>query len=227
MITTAMNRPTIPLARKKILIVDDHAEIRQALSLALEIEGYIVQQAQDGQEALERVRESTPHLIISDIRMPNMDGIEFYKSLRQNPDWVAIPFIFLTASNSPEAIETGRKLGVEDYLIKPVDPYELTKIVNSRLLRALELQVAFIDQAYLETVNVLANTIEGRDPYTHGHVERVATYARWLGEALNWPEENMRILEFGSRLHDINCRRIRRPDHHAPLSPCPASFRGN
>jgi len=94
-------------------------------------------------------------------------------------------------------------MGVEDYLVKPVDPLQLAKIVNARLLRSAELQVALIDQAYLETINVLANTIEGRDPYTHGHVQRVSNYAQLLALKLDWPRENLRMLAFGARLHDI------------------------
>jgi putative two-component system response regulator len=71
--------------------------------------------------------------------------------------------------------------------------------------------MAHINQAYLETVNVLANSIEGRDPYTQLHVDRVAMYARWLAEALCWPEAHLRSLEFGARLHDIG--KIIVPDH--------------
>jgi putative nucleotidyltransferase with HDIG domain len=63
--------------------------------------------------------------------------------------------------------------------------------------------VTYLNQAYLETVKVLANTIEGRDPYTHGHVERVAMYAHWMAEELAWPDDQIRRLDFGARLHDI------------------------
>jgi len=131
------------------------------------------------------------------------DGYGVLEALSENVSTRAIPFIFLTSRTDPEEIQRGRELGVEDYLIKPIDPNDLVKIVNARLLRSAELRIALIDEAYLETINVLANTIEGRDRYTHGHVERVTTYTRWLAEKLNWPEENMRMLAFGARLHDI------------------------
>jgi response regulator RpfG family c-di-GMP phosphodiesterase len=124
---------------------------------------------------------------------------------------MAIPFIFLTYDNTPETIQSGREMGAEDLLIKPVEHNELVKIVHARLLRAAEVKIANMDQAYLETVKVLANTIEGRDPYTHGHVERVSTYAGWLAQELCWPQENLRVLEFGARLHDIG--KIIVPDH--------------
>ena len=198
-----MDIPTIPILNKRILIVENDANVRQAIAQVLEIEGYNVQQAHDGAVAMSYVNQLTPDLIISDIQLPNINGTELYRKVRQDARWTAIPFIFLTSQDSPEEIQRGRELGVEDYLIKPIEPDSLVRIVTARLLRAAELKIALIDQAYLETINVLANTVEGRDPYTHGHIERVATYAHWLAEAMGWPQENLRALAFGARLHDI------------------------
>lgn len=201
--TDKMDLPTIPIASKKILIVDNDNEVRGAIAKVLEIEGYTVYQSQDGTIALKYIEQITPDLIISDINLQNPNGTEFYKIVRQNPNWTAIPFIFLTSDPSPEAIQRGKELGVEDFLIKPIEPNSLARIVSARLLRAAELQIALIDTAYLETITVLANTVEGRDPYTHGHIDRVTMYTQWLAEDLEWPNENMRILAFGARLHDI------------------------
>jgi len=135
--------------------------------------------------------------------MPGLNGVDFYKMVRKDTRWITIPFIFLTAYDAPEEIQAGRMLGVEDYVTKPIDYNELVKIINARLLRSAEVEVAHIHQSYLETVKVLANSIEGRDPFTYEHVERVAAYARRLAKALEWPERHLRILEFGDRLHDI------------------------
>ena len=198
-----MELPTIPIASKRILIVENNPQVREELTRIMEIEGYYVQQVGDGTAGLKLMVHWQPNLIISDMNVPNMNGMEFCKSVRNNPPWVAIPFIFLTSHADPEDIQRGRELGVDDYIIKPIDPNNLVKIVNARLLRAAELQIALIDQAYLDTINVLANTIESRDPYTHGHVDRVVHYSKVLANKLNWPLENMRMLEFGSRLHDI------------------------
>ena len=198
-----MNLPTIPITNKRILIVENDASVRQVIAQVLEIEGYIVQQSQDGTAALKIMEAFIPDLVISDINLPNMNGGEFYQKMRQNAQWTTIPFIFLTSNASPEAIQRGRELGVEDYLVKPIKPDNLVRIVSARMLRAAELKIALIDQAYLETIKVLANTVEGRDPYTHGHVERVTIYSQWLAEQLGWPQENLRILQFGARLHDI------------------------
>ncbi|MEW5871894.1 MAG: HD domain-containing phosphohydrolase [Chloroflexota bacterium] len=206
-----MDFPTLPINGKHILVVEDNIHVRQIVAQVLEIEGYNVHQAPDGIAALQLMQFVLPDLIISEFNMPRMSGLEFYQAVRKNPQWVAVPFIYLTSYASPEEVQHGRELGVEEYLAKPIDPGSLVKIVNARLLRTAELRVALIDQAYLETVNVLANTIEGRDPYTHGHVERVAKYANWLAEELGWPEENIRLLAFGARLHDIG--KIIVPDH--------------
>jgi putative two-component system response regulator len=216
-----MERPTLPLVNNTILVVEDNIDMRDIIVRTLSIEGFQVEEARNGAEAIEKIKNNKPDLIISDINMPQVDGLEFYRSLRKNPSWITIPFIFLTSDTSPSTIQTGRELGVEDFLTKPIDNGDLVNIVNARLLRAAELKVAHIGQAYLDTVKVLANSIEERDPYTHGHVERVAQYARSMAQNLGWPEENLRWLEFGARLHDVG--KIIIPDHvlkkGGPLSP--------
>ncbi|RME08131.1 MAG: response regulator [Anaerolineae bacterium] len=198
-----ISRPTIPTPSKKILLVEDNELIREGIKQHLQIDNFLVMTAGDGIEALETLEHFTPDLILADINMPRMDGITFYKELRKSPRWTAIPFIFLTADNSPESIRRGRELGVEDYITKPVNHRDLVNTINARLLRAAEIEVAHIGQAYLETVKVLANAIEGRDRYTRGHVDRVTQYTLWTAQALHWSEHDLRRLEFGARLHDI------------------------
>lgn len=191
------------LNRKQLLLVEDNYFVRDTIARMLEAEHFEVFIAENGYDGLEILKQVRPDLILSDVNMPAMDGITFFKKVRATPALAGIPFIFLTANDSPVDIQRGRELGVEDYLTKPVDSKDLLAIINARLLRVADLQIAHIGQAYLETVTILANSIEGRDPYTFGHVERVTRYARWMGEALNWSSKRMRGLEFGARLHDI------------------------
>ena len=214
----------VPIQSKRILVVEDNPEMRQSVANILKLEGYQVHQAENGQAALALLQRVTPDLILSDINMPRMGGVEFYRALRQNSRWVLIPFIFLTAGDSPDEIRLGRSLGVEDYLTKPIEPADLLSVVNARLLRVAQVEVAQIGRAYLETVIVLANTIEGRDAYTHGHVKRVAEYARYLAEALGWAPEHLRMLQFGAMLHDIG--KIVIPDTilNKPTSLTPAEW---
>lgn len=204
-------KPTIPVASKKILIVEDDEAIRDGIVQHLQIDNFFVVQANNGLEAIKSLEHFSPDIILSDINMPIKDGIEFYKEIRQNPKWVTIPFLFLTSDNSPQSIRLGRELGVEDYLTKPINHQDLVNVINGRLLRAAEVEVAHIDQAYLETVTVMANAIEGRDRYTRGHVDRVTKYALWMAQELSWPAEQIRTLEFGARLHDIG--KVIVPDH--------------
>ncbi len=196
-------KPTIPVPSKKILVVEDNDVIREGLAQHLQIDNYLVVQASNGNEALRVLEKFKPDLILSDINMPGKDGIELYAEVRKNPRLITVPFLFLTADNSPQSRRLGRELGVEDYLTKPINHQDLLSTINARLLRAAEVEVAHIGQAYLETVAVLVNAIEGRDPYTRGHVDRVTRYAVWMAEELRWPEEQIRMMEFGARLHDI------------------------
>lgn len=186
-----------------ILIVEDNAQIRSIIAQALILEGYETRQAENGLKGLAILKETTPDLILSDINMPQMDGLEFLRTVRKNPKWTRIPFIFLTSHSSSEDIQRGRELGVEDYLTKPIQPDDLVRIISARLYRTAAVEVAQVGQAYLDTVKVLANAIESRDRYTRGHVERVTTYSLWVAEALNWSQQHIRMLEFGARLHDI------------------------
>jgi putative two-component system response regulator len=199
------------MTSKNILLVVDDYQTRQDISRVLQIENYSIIQATEGNEAIKLLNRVKPDLIISDINMSNMDGFSFYKQIRENHNWVTIPFIFLADKNSLEKIRKGQELGVEDFLIKPVEAEDLIRKIHGKLLRAVELEAAHIGQAFIETVSVLANAVEGRDFYTRGHVERVTTYALRLANELKWPSSHLRILKFGARLHDIG--KIRVPDH--------------
>ena len=119
-----------------ILIVEDHTILREGLQILLEAENYRVVSAQNGEDALEKMKEVSPDLILSDISMPVMDGYAFYDAVRSLPEGLAIPFIFLTARGERDDIFASKKLGVEDYLVKPVDRQELVSTVRSRLERS-------------------------------------------------------------------------------------------
>jgi signal transduction histidine kinase len=128
------------MVKKNILVVEDSELLLMALRDVLEVEGYEVVTAGDGVEALEVMQENVPDLIIADISMPRMDGYRFFKEVRARPQWVPIPFIFLTARAEREDRLRGKALGAEDYLIKPFDPQELVVVVRSRIGRAQAIQ---------------------------------------------------------------------------------------
>ena len=174
-----------------------------ALRDILESAGYVVSPAPNGQVALELLGRERPNLILSDISMPIMDGIELFDSVRRIPDAATIPFIFLTARGTREDIFAAKSLGADDYITKPITSQELLAAVRARLQRTDELLVAQLKAAYKASLRALANAIESRDHYTRYHVERVNAYAQAVARELAWAEDRLETLEFGAILHDI------------------------
>jgi putative two-component system response regulator len=189
--------------RETILVVEDNHALREGLREMLSMEGFSVLTASNGREALDQMTAFTPDLILSDIAMPEMDGLAFFQEVRNHPDWITIPFVFLTARGQKEDVITGKDLGAEDYLVKPLTRDELVAAVRSRLSRSRQLFMVQLQQSYETSLTVLANAIEVRDQYTRGHVERVTSYAMTLAEQLGWQEHQMEQLRFGAILHDI------------------------
>jgi signal transduction histidine kinase len=117
----------------KILVVEDSKEVLNNISQILSISGYEVDTADNGKVGLEKVNKIMPDLIVSDIMMPEMDGHKFFSELKKNPVTSLIPFIFLTAKASPEAIREGMREGADDYLVKPFRAADLLDAVKARL----------------------------------------------------------------------------------------------
>jgi two-component system sensor histidine kinase/response regulator len=123
-----------------ILVLEDNCDLLTNIELILEMEGYQVLSACSGLEALSLLERTRPDLIISDIMMPEMDGYEFYQCVRQNPELLTVPFIFLSAKRGREDIRFGKKLGVDDYLTKPLEPEDLLIAVEAKLRRLREIK---------------------------------------------------------------------------------------
>ncbi len=116
---------------KRVLVVDDDRVIQQLLEVNLELEGYeVVATAADGKEALEKIAELKPDLVILDIMMPKMDGLEVCRRLRADPDLSEIPVILLSARAQDMDIREGLEIGASAYLTKPFDPVELLDVVG-------------------------------------------------------------------------------------------------
>jgi DNA-binding response OmpR family regulator len=125
-----------------ILVVDDESTIRDSIAEILVQEQYRVYVAKNGIEALQVMGRIVPNLIISDIIMPEMNGYQFYMRVRQNADWVWIPFIFLTAKSDPDDVRFGREVGLDDYLTKPFSPEDLLSAIRGLLIRYEQLVAA-------------------------------------------------------------------------------------
>ena len=122
----------------KILVVDDETYIVELVKFNLEKEGYRVIVAYDGIHALEIVREENPHLILLDIMLPSMDGLEVCRTLKQDPNYNTIPIIMLTAKGDEFDTVLGLEMGADDYIKKPFSPREMVARVKARL-RALKI----------------------------------------------------------------------------------------
>ena len=118
---------------KLILVVDDEPRMIQFIRMNLELEGYRVIQASNGLETLDKVREELPDLVIMDVMMPDLDGFETLRLLRETSD---VPVIMLTVKADEDDVVRGLRLGADDYVTKPFSPRELSSRVQALLRRA-------------------------------------------------------------------------------------------
>jgi DNA-binding NarL/FixJ family response regulator len=121
--------------KKKILIIEDQATMRRNLALLLEMENFEVVTAENGVVGLEAARRDRPDLILCDVMMPEMDGYTVVQTLRQDPEFAATPFLFLTAKGEKSDIRVGMNFGADDYLTKPIIRDDLLSAIEARLSR--------------------------------------------------------------------------------------------
>lgn len=119
----------------KILIIEDQEDMRENLATILEMESYSVLTAADGEAGFALAAKAHPDLVLCDVMMPEADGYEVLRRVRQNPKIAGLPFIFLTAKGEKNDQRFGMNLGADDYLIKPVSASDLLAAVASRLER--------------------------------------------------------------------------------------------
>jgi len=119
---------------KTIMVVDDSASIRQVVSIALKGEGYDVIDASDGQDALKKMTGQKIHLIISDVNMPNMDGITFLKKVKEHPSYKFTPVIMLTTEAGQDKMAEGRAAGAKAWVVKPFQPPQMLAAVAKLVL---------------------------------------------------------------------------------------------
>jgi DNA-binding response OmpR family regulator len=117
----------------KILIAEDEPSLRENLQMMLEMEGFEVQLASDGQEAFEQARSAPPDLVLTDVMMPVLDGYGLIRLLRADPVTAAVPIIVLTAKAEQADVEMGQSLGADAHLVKPYRRAELLQAVQAQL----------------------------------------------------------------------------------------------
>lgn len=185
---------------QRILVVDDQASIAGLMSQLLTLRGYEVVTASNAEQAEAEVLRQMPDLILSDVMMPGKSGYDFCRAMKDNPATRLIPFVLITGLSDSTDKVRGIEAGADDFLNKPVLAEELIARVKS-LLRLKE----FTDE--LENADSVLCTlgliVEGRDPYTEGHCERLSVHASDLGRHLGLDQDSLLALKRGGYLHDL------------------------
>jgi putative two-component system response regulator len=197
------------------LIADDEPACVDLAGRLMRRLGYTVTTAVDGAEALDAVRRDLPDIVLLDVEMPYLSGIEVCRRLKSDPATRLIPIVLITGLSANEDRVRGIEAGADDVLTKPFHPEELEARVRS--LKRLKRYTDELDSAE-SVILSLALTVEARDHYTKGHCERLAHYATVLGARLGLGEEERAALFRGGYLHDIG--KIGIPDH-VLLKPAP------
>ncbi len=118
-----------------ILTVDDSASIRQTIKIALAANGHAISEAVDGKDGLEKAGGGHFDLIITDLNMPNMDGLMMIRELRKNPAHAGVPILFLTTESDAGVKQQAKSAGATGWVTKPFSPEQLTKVVEKVLAR--------------------------------------------------------------------------------------------
>jgi cyclic di-GMP phosphodiesterase len=191
-----------------ILVVEDDAQVREVLTEHLADLHYTVLSAPSAEEALRQLETITPDLVLTDVHMGEMSGIDLCAKLKADQRFQLTPVIILAGQSDLKARVAGLAAGADDFFSKPFDLLE----IHTRV--AALLRVKFLLDQLERAENVITTlglTIEARDPYTAGHCERLARYAVSLGKALNVDEVMLKALWLGGFLHDLG--KIAVPDH--------------
>jgi putative two-component system response regulator len=183
-----------------VLVADDSAANRELLEELLTAQKCKVITVPDGAAAVEELTRTQVDLVLLDVMMPHLNGFEVCEKIKNNPDTCLIPVIMITALSDKQDRLEGIKVGADDFLSRPVDRTELLARVRSLL--KLKQRTDELERAE-SVLFSLARSIEGKDPYTHGHCERLAEYSARLGEHLQLPEEQLIALRRAGVVHDV------------------------
>lgn len=175
-----------------VLVVDDDIFNLTVAKNLLE-KSYEVIAVSSGKQALEFLEKKRPDLMLLDIVMPEMDGFELMRLVKENPKWESIPVIFLTANQEPDMEVRGLEAGAVDFIGKPFEPrIMLSRVGHSIELSHLQQKLKFIiqektlllEEQQYEFTREIAEIVEGRDKNTGGHVQRTSSYVQFIIEQL-------------------------------------------
>jgi len=191
-----------------ILVADDDEGTRQLLASILGREGYQLVQAQDGEEALAAAYTHRPDLILTDIQMPRVSGIELTRRLRSDGSMATVPIILVSGLHETTDKVAGLDAGATDFVTKPFDRAELW----ARVRAALRTRAAFQRLESVQSIlAALANAVEAKDPSTQHHCNRMAALALGLARSSGIGADALEAVGYGAVLHDVG--KIGVPEH--------------
>ncbi len=222
------------MKKSKILLVDDEDRNLRLMEAMLAPLGHEVDFAQDGIQAIAKVQDNSPDLILLDVMMPRMDGFEALQGIKNNVNLSLIPIVMVTALRDVEARTRALELGADDFLSKPVERIELlarvksllkVKAYNDHMRRYQETLEADVEmktcqlrkaceetkKASLETILHLSRAAEYKDEETGDHIQRVSQFAAELARKYGMDDEMVEIIMYASPMHDIG--KIGIPEH--------------
>lgn len=197
-----------------VLIVDDEYAGRQTLQSVLEGEGYRLEMAENGWQAIEKAKALLPDVILLDVMMPGMTGFEVCQRIRNDPQVAEIPIIILTALDDRESLLNSLKAGADDFISKPFDRYELRArlfgITRLNRYHKLVQERTKLQEAHAQLLKAYEATIEGwsramdlRDRETEGHGQRVTELTLRLAMAYGIEAQELVHIRRGALLHDM------------------------
>ncbi len=203
-----------------VMIIDDESINIEIVKAYLEEEGFenLIATTQASQ-AMDMLREHRPDIVLLDIKMPEISGLELLRMMRSDRDMMMIPAIVLTAANDPQVKLQALRLGASDFLAKPVDPSELTLRLENvlavkayqdhladyseKLERQVQIRTEELVHSRQEAIHCLARAGEFRDDDTGRHVTRVGRYSALIAAELGFPQAAVDLIEQAAQLHDV------------------------
>ena len=191
---------SLPAARSRILLVDDEPLNLKLMEGLLGPCGYELYRAENGREALYIINNVDIDLVLLDIMMPGMDGFQVCRSIKANDETRMTPVILITALDDVETKIKGIEAGADDFIARPPNKPELIARVKSLLkIKMLNSNLTGIENVLFS----LANSVEAKDSYTQGHVDRVSAMALSIGKRMRLSPTELEALRLGGALHDI------------------------
>ena len=216
----AVDERSLDVTTASVMIVDDepiNSKVLRKYLMTAGYENFIT--TEDARAAISMVRRESPDILLLDVVMPNVNGLEILRHLRNDPALLNTPIIILTASSDQKTKTKALELGATDFLAKPVDPSELVLRVRNvltvkahqdhlseyavHLEREVQERTRELEMSRKEVVECLARAAEFRDQSTGHHIVRVGKVAALMSKALGMPENFCSLIEQAAQLHDV------------------------